>query len=93
MQDHIVPCPYVYAKGKKCTGHIVRIEAFKADIAWHRADDGKWSLAVGEPRSHFHLYCSEKDNHAGHGKPDAMKFYYQDLPPTLKKVITGTPLA
>jgi hypothetical protein len=28
------PCPFVYAKGKKCIGYIVRIEAFKADLAW-----------------------------------------------------------
>ncbi len=60
--DQGEPCPFVYAKGKKCTGHIWRIEAFKVDISWSRADDGKWSFAVGEPRSHYHLYCSEKGN-------------------------------
>jgi hypothetical protein len=94
-QIEVEPCPYVYAKGRKCKGHIVRIEAFKADLAWHRADDGKWSLAVGEPRSHYHLYCSEMGNHAGYGRPDseAMKLYYQNLPPTLQKAITGAPLA
>jgi hypothetical protein len=87
------PCPFVYAKGRKCTGHVVRIEAFKADLAWHRADDGKWSFQVGEPRSHDHLYCSEKGNHAAYNKPDAegMKFYYQNLPTALKKVIDGAP--
>src|ERR1035437_6736073 len=89
------PCPFVYAKGKRCFGHIVRIEAFKADLAWHCADDGKWSFAVGEPRSHYHLYCSEKDNHAGYGRPDAaaMKFYFQDLPPTLQKAVSHLSLA
>src|SRR6478752_5385055 len=64
------PCPYVDAKGKKCKGHIVRIEAFKADLAWHRSDEGKWTFSVGEPRTHYHLYCSEKGNHAGFNKPD-----------------------
>ena len=84
------PCPFVDAKGKKCKGHIVRIEAFKADLAWHRSDEGKWTFSVGEPRTHYHLYCSEKGNHAGFNKPDSekMKFYYRDLPPTLQKVIT-----
>jgi hypothetical protein len=86
--DQGEPCPFVYAKGKKCTGHIWRIEAFKVDISWSRADDGKWSFAVGEPRPHYHLYCSEKGNHAGYGREDAMKRYYQDLPPTLRKVVT-----
>ena len=89
--DQNEPCPYVYAKGKKCTGHIVRIEAFKADLAWRRGEDGKWLFSVGEPRSHYHLYCSEKGNHAGYRKDDAegMKFYYQNLPAALKKVIDG----
>jgi hypothetical protein len=64
----------------------VRIQAFEADLAWHRGDDGKWSLEAGQPRS-----CSEKDNHAGYGRPDAMKYYCQDLPPSLQKVIVGTP--
>jgi hypothetical protein len=84
------PCPYVDAKGK-CKGHIVRIEAFKADLAWHHSDDGKWTFSVGEPRTHYHLYCSEKGNHAGFNKPDSekMKFYYRDLPPTLQKLITA----
>jgi hypothetical protein len=93
--DQGEPCPFVYAKGKKCTGHVVRIEAFKADLSWLRADDGKWSFAVGEPRSHYHLYCSEKGNHAGYGKPDneAMKFYHQNLPPALQKAIAGATLA
>ncbi len=81
------PCPFVYASGKKCSGHIVRIAAFKADMSWSRSDDGQWSLSVGEPRSHYHLYCSEKNNHAGFGRDDALKFYYRDLPPTLQKVI------
>lgn len=92
IEDQPEPCPYVSTSGKKCTGHVVRIEAFNAHLAWHRSDDGKWTRSVGQPRSHYHFYCSEKDNHAGYGKPDneAMKFYYQDLSPALQKAITGT---
>jgi hypothetical protein len=84
------PCPFVYAKGKKCTGHIERIEAYKADLTWNRDDDGRWSLSV-EPRSHYHLCCSEKGNHAGYNKPDSdqMKFHYNELPEALRKAIAG----
>ncbi len=44
--DQVEPCPYVYAKGKKCTGHIVRIEAFKVDLAWTLGNDGKWTVSM-----------------------------------------------
>src|SRR5262249_43367634 len=76
-----VSCPFVYAKGKRCTGHIVGIEAFKADIGWSFRD-GVWSFSVDRPRSHYHLYCSEKGNHAGYGRADSdqMKFFYNKLP-------------
>lgn len=85
-----VPCPFVYAKAKRCPGHIVRIEAFKADLAWRMAADGTWSFSIGQPRSHYHLYCSEKGNHSGgYGRPDseALKFYYQDLPEALQRAV------
>jgi hypothetical protein len=29
-------CPFVYASGKRCTGHITRVEAYKADLSWQR---------------------------------------------------------
>jgi len=53
--------------------------------------DGSWSFGLGEPRSHYHLWCSEKGNHAGYGRGDSerMKFYYGDLPPPLQQVISG----
>jgi hypothetical protein len=47
------------------SGHIVRVEAYKTDLAW--VDDGEdaWRLGIGQPRSHFHVFCSEKGNHFG----------------------------
>jgi hypothetical protein len=84
-----VPCPFVYAKGKRCTGHVVRIAAFKADLSWSLGVEGVWSFDVGQPRSHYHLYCSEKDNHAGFGREDALKFYYDKLPDELRKVVAA----
>jgi hypothetical protein len=85
--DGKIPCPYVYAKGRCCTGHVVRVEAFKADLSWTLGPDGKWTFAAGEPRSHYHLYCSEKGNHAGVGRDDALKYFWSDLPATLKVAI------
>ena len=84
-----VPGPYVYAKGRRCTGHIVRVEAFKADLAWSLGKDDCWTFSVGQPRSHYHLYCSEKGNHAGFERDDAgsMKFYCQDLPAELQTAV------
>lgn len=84
-----IPCPFTYARGRKCPGHVVRIEAFKADLAWRLGADGVWTFEVGQPRSHYHLYCSEKDNHAGYSRPDAghLKFYYGDLPPQLRTIV------
>lgn len=80
-----IPCPFVYANGKRCSGHIVRVEAYKADIQWSEAEDGRWHMSAGEPRSHYHLFCSEKENHAGYGRQDSsqMKFYLKNLPPEL----------
>jgi hypothetical protein len=28
------PCPYVFPDGRRCPGHIVKIEAFHADLSW-----------------------------------------------------------
>jgi len=86
----MIPCPFVYANGKRCTGHVVRVEAYKADITW--APDkvtGEWKMETGQPRSHYHLFCSEKENHAGYRGPDSgkMKFYWEHLPEELRNVI------
>jgi hypothetical protein len=84
------PCPFVYATGKKCQGHIVRIEAYKADISWEVDDKtGIWKFSLGGPRSHYHLFCSLKSNHAGWDRPDSeqLKFYFDQLPASLQAVI------
>ena len=86
-----IPCPYVYAKGRKCTGHIDRIEAFKADLEWTQQPDGSWKFSAGNPRSHYHLFCSEKGNHAGSGREDALKFHASELPKELLAVISAGP--
>ena len=46
-----IACPFVYANGRACGGHVVRVEAYKADITWSLAADGSWSFDF-RPRSH-----------------------------------------
>jgi len=75
-----IPCPYVYKGGKPCTGHIIRIEGYKADISWALQEVGTWQFSVGQPRSHYHLFCSEKGNHAGFGRTDAESMKTYQLP-------------
>ena len=86
-----IPCPFVYSTGKACAGHIVRMEAYKAELVWELGNDGRWEFHF-EPRSHYHLFCSEKGNHAGSLRPDSpqMKFHGRQLPPELRELLVAT---
>jgi len=86
-----IPCPFVYARGRRCSGHIVRVEAYKADLLWD-FKEGRWSFSYRQPRSHYHLFCSEKGNHAGAFGPDSdqMKFYWQRLPDELQEALESS---
>jgi hypothetical protein len=77
-----IACPFVYANGRKCSGHITRVEAFKCDVTWKPDADGRWRPSVNEVGSHYHLFCSEKENHAGSFRSDntQMKRYLNQLP-------------
>ena len=88
-----IQCPFVYASGKKCTGHVARVEVYKADISWVGQPDGTWGFAF-DPRSHFHLFCSERDNHAGYARRDdeRMKFYADTLPKEIWQAIKAARL-
>jgi hypothetical protein len=74
-----------------CTGHVVRVEAYKADIIWTFKAEGRWSFGE-EPRSHYHLFCSEKDNHAGNRQRDSgqLKYWFRELPEPIKRMIART---
>lgn len=89
-----VPCPFVYADGRRCTGHVVRIEAYKADLVWQADEEGRWRFDF-QPRSHYHLYCSLKGNHAGFKRQDPfdMKDWLDRLPEALQALITGVDVA
>jgi hypothetical protein len=91
--DQPIPCPFVYANGKNCPGHITRVEAYKADLSWDRQADGTWKFEWDGPRSHYHVFCSLKGNHAGYGRPDdsQMKLYLDQLPDGLWQAMMPTP--
>jgi len=86
-----ISCPFVYARGRRCSGHIVRVEAYKADLLWD-FKEGRWNFSYRGPRSHYHLFCSEKGNHAGAFGPDSdqMKFYWQRLPDDLQAALESS---
>jgi hypothetical protein len=86
-----IPCPFVYATGKACVGYIDRVAVFKADVEWTRGPDDAWSVDWS-PRSHYHLFCSERGNHAGtkRNDDDRMKFFYRDLPEDVKRPVDAT---
>lgn len=88
-----IPCPFVYANGRACSGYIERVEAYKADLSWTEDADGGWRLSWGKPRSHYHLFCSEKGNHAGYKRQDdpRMKVHFRQLPPKLQEVLRNAP--
>jgi len=85
-----IPCPFIYSSGKQCPGHIIRVEAYKADISWRRQEDGSWKFDWEGPRSHFHLFCSLKNNHAGIKGPDALRYFFNQLPEELQAVIDAS---
>jgi hypothetical protein len=84
----LIPCPFIYGNGKSCPGYVARIEAYKADLEWS-FDGSGWSFDF-RPRSHYHVFCSEKGNHAGYKRGDRLKLYYDQLPAALQDVIAQT---
>ena len=46
-----IPCPFVYARGRRCSGHIVSVEAYKADLLWD-FKEGRWNFSYRGPLSH-----------------------------------------
>jgi hypothetical protein len=83
-------CPFVYSTGKRCSGRIVRIEAYKADITWEAVEDGAWQFFFS-PRSHYHFFCSEKGSHSGSLRPDnpQMKFHWRELPDDIRNFLAS----
>jgi hypothetical protein len=87
----LIACPFVYANGRACTGHVVRVEAYKADLAWSADTEETWSFDF-QPRSHYHVFCSENGNHAGFRRqdPNALKFWFDTLPTPIQQLLEQT---
>ena len=87
----MIPCPFVYANGTECTGRVIGVEAYRADIEWRERGEGEWSFAW-RTRSHYRLFCSERGNHAGYKRTDddRLKFSDKDLPDDVRALIDGT---
>lgn len=68
-----------------------RVEAFHADLYWSIGANAKWRFQF-RTRSHFHLSCSEKGNHAGTRERDdeRMVFRGDRLPPGVEAIINAT---
>jgi hypothetical protein len=85
-----IPCPFTYSNGKVCPGHIMRVEIYKADVIWDLKPDGRWESSY-RTRSHWHLFCSEKGNHAGFKRQydRQMRLYGDQLPEALAARLFG----
>jgi hypothetical protein len=81
------PCPYVHTNGDQCPGHIVKVEAFNADLRWTFDESGNGTFNHSQPRSQYHLFCSERGNHADDSGTEQMQCYIISMPDELLVVI------
>jgi len=84
-----LPCPYLLPNGQRCPGHIVKIEAFNADLSWTFHESGKWTFNHSQPRSQYRLFCSEKGDHTGDCRPEQMNLYLSGMPDNLLTLATA----
>src|ERR1700722_19452791 len=71
-----IPCPFVYASGRRCTGHVYRARAYGPSREHVRK---------------YRLWCSEKDDHAGAVSDPVsksrMEFYPDELAPGVVEML------
>ena len=72
-KDEAIPCPFVYASGRKCTGSINRARAY----------------GNGPNVRKYRLWCSDHDDHCGavssFETKGRMEFYPDQLPPGMER--------
>jgi hypothetical protein len=77
MSVATIDCPFTYANGEKCQGHIYRARAYGPKR-------GEFYVTRENVRK-YRLWCSIKEDHAGaaHGfeGKERMEFYPDKLPP------------
>ena len=76
MDQPLIPCPFVYASGRKCCGMVRQARAYGPTM-------GKRHVDRDDVRK-YRLWCSHKDDHAGAVAGTAgklrMEFYPDQLP-------------
>jgi len=77
MDTQSIPCPFVYADGRKCAGVVRQARAYGPTRGQHY-------VARNDVRK-YRLWCSEKDDHAGaiscSESKERMEFYPDELAP------------
>jgi hypothetical protein len=81
-----IRCPFVYANGKRCTGHVRRAKAFGPTRKF------RGRLPRDRVRK-YRIWCTERDDHAGvvpsfEGK-QRMEFYPDELPTEMLDALWG----
>jgi len=71
---------------------FVRIELYKADLTWDADAASRWRFGFRQ-RSHYHLFCSEKGNHARRPSPGSDRHEVSgldQLPGPIRRIIEQT---
>lgn len=87
-----VECPYTYATGQRCGGHVISVETPDVGAVWRRTVDG-WRLKFGLLRAGgYFLVCSHKGNHGGIGRPgvERLQCTFDGLPEPLRAAVAET---
>lgn len=82
-------CPFVYANGKKCEGHITELKIIKPHFTIHLTSDGDVESAEIWTEYHVHLRCSLNGGHHRDQdqEDDRMKVRLEDLPESILRRI------
>jgi hypothetical protein len=88
MSETELPCPFVYANGRKCSGQVTGWKIYGGRFEPAR------KVWCGAPRK-VRLWCSEKWNHEGaanswEGK-QRMEFYPDKLPKPIFEAVFADP--
>ncbi len=83
-----VQCPFVYANGRRCGGHVVAVWAVPAAAAsWYVDKNGEWQFSVMEIGG-YAFACSKRGGHrAGTGIHPKMVLRHGDLPDEVRQHI------
>jgi hypothetical protein len=81
-----IPCPFVYADGRFCQGHIVRIETYKADLVWEMDETGRWRFDLRRGCVSTSSAREGQTTRASSARTDAMKDWLDRLPEAAQEV-------